>query len=68
MSLEVGFSGNIFKAPYNDLHQLATKAWVKTVWQFQQTHNIRLDTDIPELLISRMNDELIMPAFYKAGF
>jgi len=38
------------------------------MWQFQQTHNIQLDTDIAELLTSRMNDELIMPAFYKAGF
>jgi len=68
MSLEVGFSGNIFMANYDDLHHLATKAWVKTIWQFQQAHNIWLDTDIPELLTSRMNDELIMPAFYKAGF
>jgi len=33
MSLEVGFAGNIFMLPYDDLNLLATKSWVKTGWQ-----------------------------------
>jgi len=66
--LELGFSGSIFMLPYDDLNSLATKSWVKTVWQFQQTHNIQLDTDIQDLTTSRINDVMIMPAFYKAGF
>jgi len=68
MCLEMGFSGSIFMLPYNDLHCLATKSWVKTAWQFQQTHKIWLETDIQDLTTSRINDKLIMPAFYEAGF
>jgi len=33
MGLEVGFAGNIFMLPYDDLNLLATKSWVKTGWQ-----------------------------------
>jgi len=68
MCLKVGFAGSIFMLPYDNLNCLATKSWVKMAWQFQQTHNIRLETDIQDPTTSRINDELIMPAFYAAGF
>jgi len=67
-NMHLEFAGSIFTLPYNDLNLLATKSWVKTAWQFQQTHNIWLDTDIQDLTTSRINDILVMPAFYNAGF
>jgi len=68
MQLELGFSGSKFKLPYDELQQLTTKSWIKKTWQFQQTHNIRIDTDIPDLMLARVNDTLIMPAFLLARF
>jgi len=68
MHLKLGSSGCIFLLPYKDLNPLATKSWVKMVWQFQQTHNIRIDMDIQDSTISRINYLLILPAFYATGF
>jgi len=68
MWLELGFSGSIFKLPYDELQHLATKSWIKTAWQFQQTHNICIEMDIPDLMLTRVNDTLIMLAFHAAGF
>jgi len=68
MQLELRFPGSLFKLPYNDLQQLATKSWIKAVWQFQQTHNICIEMDIPDQIVTRVNEILIMLAFHAAGF
>jgi len=68
MLLELRFPGSLFKLPYNDFQQLATKSWIKVAWQFQQTHNICIETDIPDQTVTRVNDTLIMLSFHVARF
>jgi len=68
MQLEIGFSGSIFQLPYDKLQHLATKSWIKMAWQFQQTHNIRINMDIPDFTMARVNNTLIMPSFHSAKF
>jgi hypothetical protein len=64
--LEVGFTSNIFKLPFSDLHCLATHSLVKSTWEFTATHGISIHYDI-ELPLPRINDIPLMQLFYEEG-
>jgi len=58
---------NPFQLDYNILHHVATSMWIKTLWQFQQQHNICIEMDLPKLNTAQMNDQFLMTNFIQVG-
>jgi hypothetical protein len=64
----LGCNGSIFALPFTTYGQLATASWVSQTWEFLSTYSIRLDLSIPELALSRVHDQLLIPLFVSLGF
>jgi len=58
---------NPFTQDYMEMHSLGTNSRIKTVWQFQHNHAIRIETDLPSLTIVRTNDWFLIQSFQQAG-
>jgi len=68
LMLEVGMPENPFKLDYYaTLHLLTTNSWVKTSWQFQNQHNIQIETDLLKLNISQLHDQFLTMTFIQLG-
>jgi len=67
LTIELGTQDNLFTQCYLKLHQLTTNSWIKTVWQFQQEHHIRIEMDLPTLQPSRIHDHFLIKDFSLAG-
>jgi len=67
MTLELGSAQNPFTQDYTELHSLATNLWIKTVWQFQHHHTIRIKMDLPTLTTSWASDHFLIQSFQQVG-
>jgi hypothetical protein len=53
--------------PYADFSKLATNCWIRQTWQFMDAHQIRIEDTTPDFLLSRANDQLLIPLFHEKG-
>jgi len=67
MTLELRSPQNPFTQDYTEMHSLVTNLWIKTAWQFQYHHTIRIKTDLPKLTIVQTNDQFLIQSFQHVG-
>jgi len=67
LTLELGTPANPFTLNFKMMHTLVTNAWIKTVWQFQKSHNIQIKTDLPNLEPLQANNQFLIPSFMQVG-
>jgi hypothetical protein len=54
--------------PYHmQIFLLATNCWIRQTWQFMDAHQIRIEDTTPDFLLSRANDQLLIPLFHEKG-
>jgi hypothetical protein len=53
--------------PYDEFAGLATKCWLQQTWQLMDRHEIRIEDTSPDFLLSRANDQLLVPLFHDTG-
>ena len=63
LTLEMGLPGSLTYWDYDTWENCATDCWLKTVWKYCQTEDIRIDDHFPKLDLARENDEFLMQAF-----
>ncbi len=63
LRLELGLNGPLMCLDYKKLHSLATKSWIKEVWQFLHANQIRMEDDTPDFPHQREGDSLLMTHF-----
>jgi len=66
-TLELGTLANPFTLDFEMMHPRMTNAWIKTVWQFQKSHDIQIEIDLMTLAPSRLNDQSLIPSFMQSG-
>ena len=67
MELRVG--GCAFQQTYATLGHLATKIWVKSVWEGAECHGAKIECSrMKKLPLQRVNDEYIITVFRSAGY
>jgi hypothetical protein len=67
LKLEIGCNGPTLSLPYADFSKLATNCWIRQTWQFMDAHQIRIEDTTPDFLLSRANDQLLIPLFHEKG-
>jgi len=67
MTLKLGSPQNPFTQDYTELHSLVTNLWIKTVWQFQHHHAIRIKMDLPTLTILQASNQFLIQSFQQVG-
>jgi hypothetical protein len=67
LKLEIGCNGPTLSLPYEDFTKLATNCWIRQTWQFMDAHQIRIEFTSPDFLLSRANDQLLIPLFHEQG-
>jgi hypothetical protein len=65
--LEIGCNGPTLSFPYEDFAKLATNCWIRQTWQFMDAHQIRIEGNSPDFVLSRANDQLLIPLFHEQG-
>jgi hypothetical protein len=67
LKLEIGCNGPTLSLPYEDFAKLATNCWIRQTWQFMDAHHIRIEDTCPDFLLSRANDQLLIPLLHEQG-
>jgi len=67
LTVEVEMPENPFQLDYNTFDLLATNSWVKMLWQFQNLHNIWIETDLQKLQTSWLQDQFLILSFVRAS-
>jgi hypothetical protein len=65
LKLEIGCNGPALSLPYEDFAKLASNCWIRQTWQFMNAHQIRIEDTGPDFLLSRANDQLLIPLFHE---
>jgi hypothetical protein len=67
LKLEIGCNGPTLSLPYVDFAKLATNCWIRQTWQFMDEYQIRIEDTSPAFLMSRANDQLLIPLIHEKG-
>ncbi len=67
-TIELGLSGQLTQQDYQIFGHLATKSWLKHLWQFCTLSNIQLTTTTPQLELAREHDAFLMEKFAAYGY
>jgi hypothetical protein len=67
LKLEIVCNGPSLSLPYDDFAKPATNCWIRQTWQFMDAHHIRTEETSPDFLLSRANDQLLIPLFHVQG-
>jgi hypothetical protein len=68
LRLELGLPGNATNYEYKKLHLCTTKVWFHITWQFCNNHHLTLQDTLPDLPLTRRQDQYIMLAFLLHGY
>jgi hypothetical protein len=67
-TLETGLPRNLLQQDFGTYGMLATKSWIKNLWEFCLDTNIQMPTTTPQLSLAQTNDEFLMLQFVNHGF
>jgi hypothetical protein len=67
LKLEIGCNGPTLSLPYDHFSKLATKCWIRQTLLFMDAYQIRIEDTSPDFLLSRANDQLLIPLFHGTG-
>jgi hypothetical protein len=68
LKLEIACNRPTLSLSYADFSELAINCWIRQTWQFMDAYQIRIEDLSPDFLISRANDQLLIPLFHEQGF
>ena len=68
LKMELGLNGSVLNHSFKRLGHLATKSWVKVLWQFLQENGLQIMDDIPDFEELRTGDQCLMELILLAGF
>ena len=68
LQLEVRCIGNPFNEDFDQLHQLATPCWTKSLWEQLHYYKFRIHLDYAPTPLPRKGDALLVRLFWNAGY
>jgi hypothetical protein len=68
LQLEIGCIGNPFVENYEELHQLATLGWAKSLWEQLHYYRFRIHLDYSPIPLPPKGGALLVCIFRDAGY
>jgi len=67
LHLELGLNGHLLSLDWPTLHHMTTPTWITHTWRFMHENGISIETNTPEIPMSREGDQLLTNLFLQAG-
>jgi hypothetical protein len=68
LQLDIGCIGNPLSKDYNKFHYLATRSWIKSLWERLHFYRFALHLEYQQLEMPRRNDAILVTMFWIAGY